>query len=63
MGRLNIRLLNIGSPDDGQLIDLTMEENGSLKSLFKGRVDFQPFIEWFLDNEKDIKALEIPMGI
>ncbi|BBS35948.1 hypothetical protein ACJ9N4_20695 [Enterobacter sp. LM3] len=62
MGRLNTRLLNIGSPDDGQLIDLTVEENGSLKSLFKGRVDFQPFIEWFLDNEKDIKALEIPIG-
>ncbi|ACZ78807.1 hypothetical protein Dd586_3981 [Dickeya parazeae Ech586] len=62
MGRLNIRLLDIGSLDDGQLIDLTMEENGSLKSLFKGRVDFQLLIEWFLDNEEDIKSLEIPVG-
>ncbi|MEN3753896.1 hypothetical protein ABC733_18260 [Mangrovibacter sp. SLW1] len=62
MGRLNIRLLDIGSLDDGQLIDLTMEENGSLKNLFKGRVDFQLLIEWFLDNEEDIKSLEIPVG-
>lgn len=62
MGRLNIRLLDIGSLDDGQLIDLTMEENGSLKSLFKGRVDFQPFVKWFLDNEEDIKSFEIPVG-
>ena len=61
MGRLNIGLLDVGSLDDGQLIDLTMEENGSLKSLFKGRVDFQSFIKWFLDNEEDIKSLEIPV--
>jgi len=61
MNSLNVKLLDVMLPVDGQLIDLSIEENGSLKTLFKGVVDYHQFIEWIIENESAIRLSDFPI--
>jgi hypothetical protein len=60
MNKLSVKLLDIVSPDDGQLIEFSIEIGGSSKILFKGKVDYPRFFEWIMENETEIRLSELP---
>lgn len=60
MNKLTIKFFDDKSGNGMALIDLYVEEGGVLKTLFKGKVDRCEFINWLMDNEREIRFSDFP---
>ena len=61
MNKLNIILLEPAPLQEPQSIEISIENNSGLHSLFAGRVDLLALTEWFIENEDAIRKLDFPV--
>ena len=61
MNKLKIDFLDDKPAGGRQLIDLSLEEGGLSRVLFKGEVDYPEFIGWIIENEREIKFSDLPI--
>ncbi|MGC6389059.1 hypothetical protein ACMV8I_15570 [Ewingella sp. S1.OA.A_B6] len=62
MNKLYLGLIEKTSQYGSQWVDLSVKKDDSLISLFRGRVNISELLDWFRDNEEEIKSSDLPIN-
>ncbi|MCE0815028.1 hypothetical protein [Buttiauxella sp. S04-F03] len=62
MKKLRLSLLDGSLKDEYQLIDINVKENEDIISIFRGKIDLSELLDWFKDNEYEIKSSDFPIA-
>lgn len=62
MNKLRISLIEGSLLDDFQLIDISVISNREREAIFQGKIDLSELISWLIENEHEIKSIDIPIN-